>query len=46
MERLYSLAKLVVFRLSMSGEVDRPRRDVDVHDPVDDLRLEVSTMNF
>ena len=26
----------------MSGEVNRSRRDVDVHDPVDNLRLEVS----
>ena len=26
----------------MSGEVDRSRGDVDVHDPVDNLRLEVS----
>ena len=26
----------------MSGEVDRSRRDVHIHDPVDNLRLEVS----
>ena len=26
----------------MSGEVDRSGGDVDVHDPVDNLRLEVS----
>ena len=26
----------------MSGEIDRSRCDVDIHDPVDNLRLEVS----
>ena len=26
----------------MSGEVNGPRRDVDIHDPVDNLALEVA----
>ena len=31
-----------MFRLSMACEIDCPWGDVHVHDPVDDLRLEVA----
>ena len=31
-----------MFRLSVPCEIDRPWGDVHVHDPVDDLRLEVA----
>ena len=37
-----SLSELVVFRLSVPREIDRPWGDVHVHDPVDDLGLEVA----
>ena len=36
------LSKLVVFRLSMSGEIDCSWCDVHVHNPVDNLGLEVA----
>ena len=36
------LSKLVVFRLSMSGEIDCSRCDVHVHNPVDNLGLKVA----
>ena len=41
-QRSNSLSELIVFRLSMACEIDCPWGDVHVHDPVDDLRLEVA----
>ena len=41
-KRSNSLSELIVFRLPVPCEIDRPWGDVHVHDPVDDLRLEVA----
>ena len=38
----YLLASNIVHGLPVPGEVDGPGRDVDVHDPVDDLALEIA----
>ena len=38
------LARHIVHTLPMPGEVDGAGRDVDIHDPVDNLGLEVAIM--
>ena len=41
-KRSNSLSELIVFRLPVPREIDRPWGDVHVHNPVDNLRLEVA----